>query len=122
MVNVKHTVLAAFLICVASAGPASALLTVQNSDVANIQIDAEFPDDHTFEVPEGGTINLIRTPGKNTGGDTYTIKGPYSGTLDSYIERECWRPDVKCSDDTTGGGTRGMDPITGGVKGIKPPK
>jgi hypothetical protein len=123
MFNLKTMRFAAFLAFATSAGPTWALITVDTSDAPGIEIDAEFPDDHVFKVPDGATVRLIKTPGtKNPNGDTHTIKGRYQGTLDDFIRRECWRADSDCGSSTQMGGTKGMRPADGGVRGVNPPE
>ncbi|NJM34774.1 MAG: hypothetical protein HC850_08745 [Rhodomicrobium sp.] len=104
-----------------AAQPAWAVLIVEKSDAPGIEIDAQLPDDYVFDVPPGATVNLIKKPGNNPAGDTHLIKGRYKGTLDDYIERECWRAESRCDEDTgTAGGVRGMIKSPGGVKGLAP--
>jgi hypothetical protein len=104
-----------------AAQPSWAVLIVEKSDAPGIEIDAQLPDDYEFDVPAGASVNLIKKPGKNPAGDTHLIKGRYKGTLDKYIERECWRVESRCDEDSaTPGGVRGMIKSPGGVKGLAP--
>jgi hypothetical protein len=119
-INLKVVGFAAMLALMA-AGQAWALITVENSDAPGIEFDAEFPDDHEFDIPAGATVELIKTPGENPAGDTHTLKGPYQGTLDDYVRRECWRPDAACGPmNEHRGGTKGLEPAEGGTRGMVP--
>jgi hypothetical protein len=73
-----------------------------------------------FNIPPGSTVRLTRTRSPNARGETHTIAGPYKGTLGEYIRRECWRPGAHCGGtDVIPGGTKGLNPSQGGVRGFK---
>lgn len=122
MLNLKRTpiAIAAFLTLALVAMPAWALLIMDTSTAPGIEIDAEFTDNHIFNVPAGAVVRLTKTTGANSRVDTHTIIGPYKGTLGEYIRRECWRPGAHCGGNAVqGGGTRSVNPSQGGVRGLR---
>lgn len=70
--------LALMTVLLVAAGPAHADLLIQQADKAPaIKQGTTVPDDHTFDLPEDATINLLQTPS----GQTFTMRGPFNGTL-----------------------------------------
>lgn len=95
-----------------SAAPASADLLIQRADKApSIEPGTTVPDDHTFDLPEGATINLLQTPS----GQTFTMRGPFKGDLATF-NKNCngWLAFTRAycksadGDQLPVGGTRGV--------------
>jgi hypothetical protein len=63
---------------------ASAELRVIAAKGVDVEVGAEFPDDHVFDVPDDAIIWI----GKLEYKATYSMGGPYKGTLENYIA-EC---------------------------------
>lgn len=49
-----------------------------------IEVGAKFPDDHTFDLPEGSELKLLRTPS----GAQFEMRGPFKGTLEKF-NKDC---------------------------------
>jgi hypothetical protein len=47
-------------------------------------VGAKFPDDHTFDLPDGSELKLLRTPS----GAQFEMRGPFKGTLEKF-NRDC---------------------------------
>lgn len=72
-------------VIVASATDAQAELVVSTVTKAlGITVGAKFPDDHTFDLPEGSELKLLRTPS----GAQFEMRGPFKGTLEKF-NKDC---------------------------------
>ena len=63
---------------------ASAELRVLAAEAVDVEIGAEFPDDHVFDLPDNGKLWV----GQLTDKTSYSMAGPYKGTLANYMA-EC---------------------------------
>lgn len=63
--------------------PAQADLVLQSVEKApGLTQGTTVPDDHTFDLPEGATLNLLQTPS----GESFQMRGPYQGTLETFVK------------------------------------
>ena len=74
--------------------PASAELRVFLAEGVDVEVGAEFPDDHVFDVPDNGTLVLDQLTEKAS----YRMGGPYKGTLANYMAecRGAFRTSKRC--------------------------
>jgi hypothetical protein len=63
---------------------ASAELRVLAAEAVDVEVGAEFPDDHVFDLPDNGKLWV----GQLTDRSSYLMAGPYKGTLANYMA-EC---------------------------------
>jgi len=88
-------------------------LEIIRSTASTIKINQKFADNARLNVPAvpaGAEIDVFRTPCKTT----HTIKGPYNGHLDAYLNPcPTWRATLGlCKPDNDNG------PGTGGTRGL----
>lgn len=70
---------------VVTATSAQAELVVSTATKApGITVGGKFPDDHTFDLPEGAELKLLRTPS----GAQFEMRGPFKGTLEKF-NKDC---------------------------------
>jgi hypothetical protein len=101
-------------------GAARAELEVKRSTVDGLRVGAKVSETAKLAVPANKEIEFFKLPS----GPTYTIKGPYDGTLADYTN-PCpwWKAAVgscKPSELDTGG-TRGVE-VPGATRGFKRPE
>ncbi len=104
----------------ALATSARAELEVKRSSVPSVKVGAKVGDESRLSVPSGTEIELFKLPA----GPTYTVKGPYEGTLAGYTN-PCpwWKAAVgSCrKEELDTGGTRGAAEVPGAVRGLRKP-
>ncbi len=115
--RVKFFILASFMFAFGISHSAYADLVVTASSHSDIKIGTKLPDNTRLRIPEDITIDILKTPEN----ETYTLKGPFVGTLEDYKQqKKCkWYQrilgncDNNSNDSTTG--------TVGGVRSIQPP-
>jgi hypothetical protein len=104
----------------AMTGAAQAQLEVKRSTVPGLKTGARLGEESPLSVPTGTEIELFKLPA----GPTYTVKGPYEGTLAGYTN-PCpwWQAAVgSCKkEELDTGGTRGAAEVPGAVRGFRKP-
>jgi hypothetical protein len=67
----------------AFSGPAAAeLLVASAKGLDGVAVGTRFPDDHVFKLPPGSEVSLQKLPD----GAVYVMRGPYGGTLSSFVK------------------------------------
>ncbi len=96
--------------------PASAELIVTGSTHPDIKVGTKLPDNTSLRVPEGVTVNILKTPEN----ETFTLQGLFVGTLEEYKQKKTcrWLDRIfgRCGKD----GQR--DEPVGGVRSIRAPE
>jgi hypothetical protein len=99
------------------AGTARAEVEVKRSSVPAMKVGARVSETAPLSVPGGAEVEFFKLPA----GPTYTVKGPYDGTLADYTN-PCpwWKAAVgSCKPtETEAGGTRGVE-VPGATRGLK---
>jgi hypothetical protein len=94
-------------------------LEVKRSSVPAMKVGEKVAEASRFSVPSGTEVEFFKLPA----GPTYTVKGPYEGTLAEYTN-PCpwWKAAVgSCKkDELDTGGTRGAE-VPGATRGIRKP-
>lgn len=75
--------LSALLVVTATAAQAELVVSTPTK-APGIEVGAKFPDDHTFDLPEGAELKLLRTPS----GAQFEMRGPFKGTLEKF-NKDC---------------------------------
>lgn len=99
-------------------GEARAELEVKRSSAPGMKVGQKVEDEARLAIPQGKEVEFFKLPS----GPTYTVKGPYEGTLAEYTS-PCpwWKAAVgNCKkDELDTGGTRGAAEVPGAVRGFK---
>jgi hypothetical protein len=85
MVGQKRNLCLTLGVCLLAAfsGPAAAELLVSSArGIDGVPIGTRFPDDHVFRLGSGAELSLQKLPE----GAVYVMRGPYGGTLSSFIK------------------------------------
>ena len=94
-------------------------LEVKRSTVPAMQVGAKIAETAQLSVPSGSEVEFFKLPA----GPSYTVKGPYTGTLAEYTN-PCpwWKAAVgSCKpQELDTGGTRGVE-VPGATRGFKRP-
>jgi len=101
------------------ASAAEAELEVKRSTVDTFRVGAKVSETSKLTVPANGEVEFFKP-----GGATYTIKGPYTGTLADYTNPCPWWKSVTggCKpSELDSGGTRGVE-VPGATRGLKRPE
>ena len=101
-------------------GVARAELEVKRSTVDSFRVGAKVSETTKLTVPANGEIEFFKLPA----GPTYTIKGPYTGTLADYTNPCPWWKSAVGSckpSELDTGGTRGVE-VPGATRGFKRPE
>ena len=100
-------------------GSAHADVEVKKSSSPSFKVGARYGETSQLSVPAGGEVEFFKLPT----GPTYTVTGPYTGTLADYTN-PCpwWKSAVgSCKEAAPAtGGTRGVE-VPGAVRGFKRP-
>jgi hypothetical protein len=100
-------------------GTARAEVEVKKSSTPSFKVGARYGETSQLSVPGGSEVEFFKLPT----GPTYTVTGPYTGTLADYTN-PCpwWKSAVgSCKEaPPTTGGTRGVE-VPGAVRGFKRP-
>jgi len=72
------------LVLVAATGARAELVISTATKAPGIDVGAKFPDNHTFDLPEGSELKLLRTPS----GAQFEMHGPFKGTLEKF-NKDC---------------------------------
>lgn len=72
------------LVLVAATGARAELVISTATKAPGIDVGAKFPDNHTFDLPEGSELKLLRTPS----GAQFEMRGPFKGTLEKF-NKDC---------------------------------
>lgn len=95
---------------------AHAELIVTGSTHPDIKVGTKLPDNTSLRVPEGVTVNILKTPEN----ETFTLQGLFVGTLEEYKKKKTcrWLDRIfgRCGKD----GQR--DEPVGGVRSIRAPE
>ncbi len=96
---------------------ARAEVEVKRSSAPAVKVGARYGETAPLSVPGGSEVEFFKLPA----GPTYTIKGPYEGTLADYTN-PCpwWKAAVgSCKPvESEAGGTRGVE-VPGATRGLK---
>jgi hypothetical protein len=127
MYKFAMTLLAGALIAASPliSGTARAELEVKRSSAPGVKVGEKVGEEKSLSVPSGTEVELFKLPA----GPTYTVKGPYEGTLADYTN-PCpwWKAAIgsckKNELDSGGvpGATRGAGEVPGAVRGFKKPE
>jgi hypothetical protein len=100
--------------------PAHADLEVKRSSVPGVKVGAKMGEESQLKVPSGAELELFKLPA----GPTYTVKGPYEGTLAGYTNPCPWWKAATGAcrkEELDTGGTRGAAEVPGAVRGLRKP-
>jgi len=94
--------------------PAWAEVRITRSNSPSYPFGKTYSDTHEFSLSKDEDIEIIKSPG----GKTFKLKGPFKGTLESYVNA-C--PDYQYFFGLCSRGTNGDEPaVTGGSRGVSP--
>jgi hypothetical protein len=105
-------------------GEARAELEVKRSTAPGMKTGYKVADEKQLSVPNGTEVEFFKLPA----GPSYTVKGPYQGTLADYTNPCPWwkaaTGSCKKDDQLDTGGTRGVtgSEVPGATRGIRKPQ
>jgi hypothetical protein len=70
------------LLVVTATGAQAELVVSTITKAPGIEVGAKFADDHTFDLPAGAELRLLRTPS----GAQFEMRGPFKGTLEKFTK------------------------------------
>jgi hypothetical protein len=111
---------AGLLVLPALSGEARAELEVKRSTVEGFRVGAKVSESTQLAVPKNGEVEFFQLPA----GPSYTVKGPYTGTLTNYTDPCPWWKAAVGSCHQKGpdtGATRGVE-VPGATRGFKRPE
>lgn len=95
-------------------------LEVKRSSAPSMKVGQKVGEAAKLSVPSGTEVEFFKLPA----GPTYTIKGPYEGTLAEYANPCPWWKAATgaCKkEELDTGGTRGAAEVPGATRGIRKP-
>jgi hypothetical protein len=104
----------------ASSDASAQQLEVKRSTAPTMKAGQKVTEAAKFSVPSGTEVEFFKLPA----GPTYTIKGPYEGTLAEYANPCPWWKAATgaCKkEELDTGGTRGAAEVPGATRGIRKP-
>lgn len=105
---------------VATGGALAQQLEVKRSTADSLKVGDKVAETAPLSIPKDKEVEFFKLPA----GPTYTVKGPYEGTLADYTN-PCpwWKAAVgTCKkNELDTGGTRGAGEVPGAVRGFRKP-
>ena len=109
----KYAFIASFSLFLASYSHVSfADIVIQSSSDENIKAGTKLPDGSKLRIPDNVTVNLLKTPEN----ETYTLVGPFVGTLEDYKNKKKCKWYKRVLGNCSTGGIKSSDPV-GGTRG-----